>query len=52
MPYADSPFHEALLLADKIAGGYANIPDMAADDVRAVAHVALHRAALALDPEK
>ena len=52
MPDADSLFREALPLADKIAGGYANIPGMTADDVRAVAHAALHRAALAFDPAR
>ena len=52
MPDADALFHEALPLADKIAGGYANIPGMTADDVRAVAHAALHRAALAFDPAR
>ena len=50
MPDADDLFCEALPLADKIASGYANIPGMTADDVRAVAHAALHRAALAFDP--
>jgi hypothetical protein len=30
MPDADSLFREALPLADKIAGGYANIPGMTA----------------------
>ena len=52
MPDADSLFHEALPLADKIASGYANSPGMTADDVRAVAHAALHRAALAFDPAR
>lgn len=52
MPDADILFREALPLADKIAGGYANIPGMTADDVRAVAHAALHRAALAFDPAR
>jgi RNA polymerase sigma factor (sigma-70 family) len=52
MSDADSLFREALPLADKIAGGYANIPGMTADDVRAVAHAALHRAALAFDPAR
>lgn len=52
MPDADSLFREALPLADKIAGGYSNIPGMTADDVRAVAHAALHRAALAFDPAR
>lgn len=52
MPDADSLFHEALPLADKIAGGYANIPGMTSDDVRAVAHAALHRASLAFDPAR
>jgi RNA polymerase sigma factor for flagellar operon FliA len=52
MPDADTLFREALPLADKIAGGYANIPGMTADDVRAVAHAALHRAALAFDPAR
>lgn len=49
---ADTLFREALPLADKIAGGYANIPGMTVDDVRAVAHAALHRAALAFDPAR
>ena len=49
MPDADTLFREALPLADKIAGGYANIPGMTTDDLRAVAHAALHRAALAFD---
>jgi RNA polymerase sigma factor (sigma-70 family) len=52
MPDADALFREALPLADKIAGGYANIPGMTADDMRAVAHAALHRAALAFDPAR
>lgn len=52
MPDADSLFREALSLADKIAGGYANIPGMTADDVRAVAQAALHRAAQAFDPAR
>jgi len=52
MPDADTLFRESLPLADKIAGGYANIPGMKADDVRAVAHAALHRAALAFDPAR
>ena len=52
MPDADSLFRETLPLADKIAGGYANIPGMTADDLRAVAHAALHRAALAYDPAR
>jgi RNA polymerase sigma factor FliA len=52
MPDADSLFREALPLADKIAGGYSNIPGMTADDVRAVAYAALHRAALAFDPAR
>jgi RNA polymerase sigma factor (sigma-70 family) len=52
MPDSDSLFHKALPLADKIASGYANIPGMTADDVRAVAHAALHRAALAFDPAR
>jgi RNA polymerase sigma factor (sigma-70 family) len=52
MPDADSLFREALPLADKISSGYANIPGMTADDVRAVAHAALHRAALAFDPAR
>jgi RNA polymerase sigma factor (sigma-70 family) len=52
MPDADSLFHEALPLADKIASGYANIPGMTVDDMRAVAHAALHRAALAFDPAR
>jgi RNA polymerase sigma factor (sigma-70 family) len=52
MPDADSLFREALRLADKISSGYANIPGMTADDVRAVAHAALHRAALAFDPAR
>jgi hypothetical protein len=45
MPFPDSLFHAHLPLADKIAGGYANIPGMSMDDVRAVAQAALHRAA-------
>ena len=49
---ADILFREALPLADKIAGGYANIPGMTVDDVRAVAHAALHRAAMAFDPAR
>jgi RNA polymerase sigma factor (sigma-70 family) len=52
MPDAAVLFREALPLADKIAGGYANIPGMTVDDVRAVAHAALHRAALAFDPAR
>lgn len=52
MPDADTLFREALPLADKIAGSYANIPGMTSDDVRAVAHAALHRAALAFDPAR
>ena len=52
MPHADALFRESLPLADKIAGGYSNIPGMTADDVRAVAHAALHRAALAFDPAR
>ncbi len=52
MPGPDTLFHSHLPLADKIAGGYANIPGMTADDVRAVAHAALHRAALAFDPAR
>ncbi len=52
MPDADTLFREALPLADKIAGGYANIPGMTVDDVRAVAHAALHRASLAFDPAR
>jgi RNA polymerase sigma factor (sigma-70 family) len=52
MPDADTLFRESLPLADKIAGGYANIPGMTADEVRAVAHAALHRAALAFDPAR
>jgi len=52
MTDADTLFRESLPLADKIAGGYANIPGMTADDVRAVAHAALHRAALAFDPAR
>ena len=49
---ADTLFHAHLLLAKKIAGGYANIPGVSMDDVRAVAQVALHRAAQAFDPER
>jgi RNA polymerase sigma factor (sigma-70 family) len=49
---ADTLFREALPLSDKIASGYANIPGMTVDDVRAVAHAALHRAALAFDPAR
>ena len=52
MPDSDSLFHEALPLADKIAGGYANIPGMTAEDVRTIAHAVLHRAALAFDPAR
>jgi RNA polymerase sigma factor (sigma-70 family) len=52
MTDADTLFREALPLADKIAGGYANIPGMTVDDVRAVAHAALHRASLAFDPAR
>jgi RNA polymerase sigma factor (sigma-70 family) len=52
MTEADSLFHEALPLADKIAGGYANTPGMTADDVRTVAQAALHRAARAFDPAR
>ena len=52
MPDADALFRESLPLAAKIAGGYANIPGMTVDDVRAVAHAALHRAALAYDPAR
>ncbi len=52
MPDADSLFREALPLADKIAGGYANIPGMTAEDVQSVAHAALHRATLAFDPAR
>ena len=52
MPDADTLFRDALPLAGKIAGGYANIPGMTSDDVRAVAHAALHRAALAFDPAR
>lgn len=52
MPDADTLFRESLPLADKIAGGYSNIPGMTADDVIAVAHAALHRAALAFDPAR
>jgi RNA polymerase sigma factor (sigma-70 family) len=52
MPDSDSLFHESLPLADKIASGYANIPGMTAEDVRSVAHAALHRAALAFDPAR
>lgn len=49
MPDPDALFHAHLPLADKIAGGYANIPGMTADDVRAVAQAALLRAARAFD---
>lgn len=49
---ADALFHDHLPLAEKIAGGYANIPGMTADDVRAVAHAALNRAAQAFDPAR
>ncbi len=52
MPDADSLFRETLPLADKIAGGYANIPGMTADDVRVVAQAALLRAARAFDPAR
>ena len=52
MTEAGSLFHAHLPLADKIAGGYANIPGVSMDDVRAVAQAALHRAALAFDPAR
>jgi DNA-directed RNA polymerase specialized sigma subunit len=46
------PVSFALAARGKIAGGYANIPGMTIDDVRAVAQAALHRAALAFDPAR
>jgi RNA polymerase sigma factor (sigma-70 family) len=49
---ADTLFHTHLALAEKIAGGYANISGVSIDDVRAVAQAALHRAALAFDPAR
>ncbi len=49
---ADTLFHAHLPLAEKITGGYANIPGVSMDDVRAVAQAALHRAALAFDPAR
>lgn len=52
MPASDALFHAHLPLAGKIASGYANIPGMTADDVRAVAHAALHRPAQAFDPAR
>ncbi|WP_395715805.1 sigma-70 family RNA polymerase sigma factor [Prosthecobacter sp.] len=52
MPDAQALFHAHLPLADKIAGGYANIPGVSMDDVRAVAQAALHRAALAFEPAR
>jgi hypothetical protein len=52
MPDDYSLFHEALPLANKIAGVYAKIPSMPADGLRAVAHVILHLAALAFNPAK
>jgi RNA polymerase sigma factor (sigma-70 family) len=52
MPDSDALFHAHLSLADKIAGGYANIPGVTADDVRAVAQTALLRAARAFDPAR
>jgi RNA polymerase sigma factor (sigma-70 family) len=52
MSDTDTLFHDSLPLADKIAGGYANIPGMTAEDVRSVAHAALYRAALAFDPAR
>lgn len=52
MPSPDALFHSHLPLAEKIAGGYANIPGVSMDDVRAVAQAALHRAALAFDPAR
>jgi hypothetical protein len=52
LPDDYSLFHEALPLAGKIAGGYAKIPSISADDDHAVAHVALYRAAPAFNPAK
>lgn len=52
MPSPDDLFHAHLPLAEKIAGGYANIPGVSLDDVRAVAQSALHRAASAFDPAR
>lgn len=52
MPDPDALFHQTLPLADKIAGGYANIPGMSSEDVLAVAHAALHRATQAFDPAR
>jgi len=52
MPDAQALFHAHLPLADKIAGGYANIPGVSMEDVRVVAQAALHRAALAFDPAR
>lgn len=52
MPTPDTLFHAHLPLAEKIAGGYVNIPGVSMDDVRAVAQGALNRAALAFDPAR
>ena len=49
---ADALFHAHLSLAEKIASGYANIPGVSMDDVRAVAQAALNRAARAFDPAR
>jgi len=52
MPDHQALFHAHLPLAEKIAGGYENIPGVSIDDVRTVAQAALHRAARAFDPTR
>jgi RNA polymerase sporulation-specific sigma factor len=52
MQDADALFHAHLSLADRIVSGYANIPGVTPDDIRAVARAALHRAACAFDPAR
>jgi len=52
MQDSDPLFHAHLSLADRIVSGYANIPGVTPDDIRAVAHAALLRASRAFDPAR
>jgi RNA polymerase sigma factor (sigma-70 family) len=52
MQDTDPLFHAHLGLADRIVSGYANIPGVTPDDIRAVAHAALLRASRAFDPAR
>lgn len=52
MDTASRLFADHLAFAERIAAGYANVSGATADDLRAVAHGALHRASLKYDPSK